>query len=1147
MKKLVLCLAALALCAHAFASPHKIRVNDPAAAKSLLANGGKLIADYGGFQVIEADDAALTGAVTNNIEVRDDENLIRLNVQALDTRTPEVKALRKARGQFAGKRTHMVQFAGPIKPEWREALAHTGARIVTYIPENAYLVYADAAALAQLQSWASNADYVQWEGEYADDYKIHPKARATDAAGNPRDIGTDLFSIQLITDTNANPATLALIDKLKLEPARQDYENGEYHNIVIALPPGTLKQIAAQPDVVSIQPHFLPQKRDERQAQIMAGAVTGGLPTGPGYLSWLASKGFTQAQFTTSGFIVDVADSGVDNGSATPGHFALYIGGDTTKSDRLAYARLEGSPNVGSSLAGCDGHGAINAHIIGGYVDLSGFPHTDSSGYEYDLGICPFVKLGSSVVFDPDNWTSPNYYTLASDAYTSGARIDNNSWGASVGGDYDSDAQTFDQLVRDSQLSVVGNQQMVFVFAAGNEGPCVTNVTHGIDSPGSAKNVITVGAAESVRPITIANGGNLTGGDYCTANSEADSADDVECFSSQGPCTDGRMKPDIVAPGTHITGGVPQVTPPPSSSGTGNAISCFDANGVCGLPGSGGVGNTNNFFPLGQEFYTVSSGTSHATPAVSGACALVRQYFINNSLAAPSPAMTKAFLINSARYLTGVNANDTLWSKSQGMGEVNLGTAFDGVGRVLRDQLSADKFTATGQGHAYSGTIVDSSKPFRVTVAWTDAPGNTTGAAYNNNLDLTVTVGGNVYKGNVFSGQYSTTGGTNDPRNNVESVFLPAGVSGDFTVTVMAANINSDGVPNEAPALDQDFALVIYNATTVTVTNPPPLFKPANGIYNGLFFENSGPELGRSGAIALKTTSAGAYSGTLQLGAARASFTGAFNGLGAATNSILINNTTVTLGMQMNTTNNSWLAGTVKGATWTASMRANRAVFNATTNPAPFAGHYTLVLPGTNDTQFPQGDSYGVVSVDGNGKIKLTGALADGTKLSQSSVASADGLWPLYVPLYKGGGQVLSWLAFTNGGLGGDVSWIKSAIATAKFYPAGFDYGTIAIGSAFVPTTSVLPDFANGRLILTGGNLAGVTNIINLTAGKVTNLSSNKLSLSISATTGQFKGSVLNPATGKSIPFSGVVLQNQDYGSGYFLGTNQSGRVSFGP
>src|ERR1051325_7017826 len=147
-----------------------------------------------------------------------------------------------------------------------------------------------------------------------------------------------------------------------------------------------------------------------------------------------------------------------------------------------------------------------------------------------------------------------------------------------------------------------------------------------------------------------------------------------------------------------------------------------------------------------------------------------------------SPAMTKAFLMNSARYLTGSGANDSLWSNNQGMGEVNLGTAFDGVARSMHDQIFAEKFTATGQARTYNGIVTDPSKPFRVTVAWTDAPGNTSGAAYNNDLDLVVTVGGNTYKGNVFAGAFSTTGGMADPRNNVESVFLPAGAAGSFAV-----------------------------------------------------------------------------------------------------------------------------------------------------------------------------------------------------------------------------------------------------------------------------------------------------------------------------------------------------------------------------
>jgi hypothetical protein len=462
------------------------------------------------------------------------------------------------------------------------------------------------------------------------------------------------------------------------------------------------------------------------------------------------------------------------------------------------YARLEGTANSGV-IQGCDGHGNLNAHIIGGYSNLTGAPFEDSLGFNYGMGVAPFVKVGSSVIFDPGTFTSPDYEDLQSRAYRDGMRISSNSWGANTSA-YTSDAQRYDALVRDAQptasaVPAAGNQEMVIVFAAGNSGSGAGTV----GSPGTAKNIITAGASENVQAFG--------GADQCgTTDAEANSAMDIVGFSSRGPTADGRKKPDLMAPGTHVSGGVAQASrsanPP---TGNGQALSCFDATGVCAGPGS------SNYFPVGQQWYTASSGTSHSTPAIAGGAALVRQYFINQSMAPPSAAMTKAYLMNTARYMTGTGANDTLWSNNQGMGLMDLGMAFDGVPRLLSDQTSAHLFTASGQTRTFNGVVADTSKPFRVTLAWTDAPGSTTGSAWRNNLDLSVTVGTNTYRGNVFTGANSTTGGTADSSNNVESVFLPAGTSGNFTVTVTATNINSDGVPGNSSTLDQDFALVAYN------------------------------------------------------------------------------------------------------------------------------------------------------------------------------------------------------------------------------------------------------------------------------------------------------------------------------------------------
>jgi uncharacterized repeat protein (TIGR01451 family) len=799
-------------------APQKIRVQDRDQAKEFIQQGGKLIGDYGAFQVIETPDVQnVRRKFSDSLEGSD---VIELNSKRLNTRAAETRALRNKRGSFSGSRLHLIQFAGPIKPEWRAEIESFGVKVVSYVPNNSYLVRGDTNALAQLQTWANSASAIQWEGEFADDYKIHPGARNIDKFGFPQTPDSNTFAIQLLVDEISNSNTLAVIERLKLDPIKRDFPVLQFRNLIVRVAPESIAEISSQPDVISIQPYHDPDKRDERQAQIIAGNISGSSPSGAGYLAWLASKGFTQEQFTASGFVVDVTDSGIDNGTIAPGHFGLYQNGNPSLAGRVAYNRIEGTPHVGSSGAGCDGHGNLNAHIIAGFNNASaGFPHTDSSGFRYGLGICPFVSVGSSVVFDPDVFTSPNFANLQSKAYQSGARISANSWG-NTNNSYTVDAQAFDALVRDAQptgstFPTAGNQEMVIVFAAGNRGSSANTV----GSPATAKNVISVGASENVRSLNTASGGKSAfGADGCGyADDVADNVNDIAAFSSRGPTSDGRQKPDLVAPGTHITGGVFQNST--LSSGNGVASSCFKASSICALSGGGAAGSTNNFFPLGQQFYTVSSGTSHATPAVAGACALLRQYFINSNLPPPSPAMTKAYLMNSTRYMNGAGGNDNFWSAAQGMGGLNLGTAFDGVPRILRDQNTNDLFTASGQTRVFTARVAQSDKPVRVTLAWTDAPGSTIGNAFNNDLDLVVTVqtNGNSYKGNNFSGQFSVTGGNADFRNNVENISLPAGISGDITVTVTAANINSDGVPNYGTSLDQDFALVIYNATNTTV------------------------------------------------------------------------------------------------------------------------------------------------------------------------------------------------------------------------------------------------------------------------------------------------------------------------------------------
>ncbi|MDZ4719539.1 MAG: S8 family serine peptidase [Roseiflexaceae bacterium] len=785
---------------------HKVIVRDTPTRTRFSNESASARVDYEGFTLLDVDTATLA-TLGAQVEIRDDFNLILLNAETIDTSAPLPTAFQESAGSFSGKRLRLVQFVGPIRPEWYDELTSTGVQIVGPIPQHAYLVYGDEAQLAALASLAAHAKTIQWEGPFRPIDRIYPTLS---------DAGDQQVAIQLIRDPQANADTMALIDTLRQDQASIQ-QILEYTNIIVTLPASAISRLADQPDVLSIQPYAIPTRNDERQDQIIAGNRNGNLPATGNYLNWLASQGFTQAQFDASGFVVDVSDSGVDNGTTSPNHFALYTAGTKPGTSRMAYARLEGTPSgSGSTLTGIDGHGTINAHIVGGYVPngapYNSFPHADGSGFRYGLGVAPFVRVGSSVIFDnsgmTNDYTAPDFADLQARAYRDGARISSDSWGSNSAGAYTTDSQLFDILVRDAQptaaaIATPGNQEMVMIFAAGNTGSNLRTV----GSPATAKNVITVGASEGVQPFG--------GSDACgISNNGSNSLSDIISFSSRGPTVDNRQKPDLVAPGTHITGGVFQGTNPGLN---GAADSSFTANGICrGVAGSA----DQRFYPDGQQWYTASSGTSHSTPAVAGAAALIRQFFINRGLPPPSPAMTKAYLTNGASYMDGAGANDTLFSNNQGMGLLNLAPLFDQTtARLLLDQGPTNTFSASGNRMVITGRLVDPAKPLRISLAWTDAPGTTVSAAYINDLNLRVQVGSATYLGNVFSGANSITGGGSDSRNNLESVFLPAGLASDtpITITIEAASITGDGIPNNGGPLDQDFALVASNVSASPV------------------------------------------------------------------------------------------------------------------------------------------------------------------------------------------------------------------------------------------------------------------------------------------------------------------------------------------
>jgi subtilisin-like proprotein convertase family protein len=781
-------------------SPHLLLVPDtPRADAALDASSARTVARYDAFTLVEArggDDADLRAAGADR---RDDMRRVSLPGGSFDPVARESLAVRGA--PDLDEALAIVQYSGPVKDAWLERLSGSGARIVQYLPQNGYLVHASGTEVDRLA------------GLVGTDTAVRAVTRVTAADKLSEEVARDpdVRRVAVQTLIGADGAD-ARLDAAAAGPSMRGSSTvGELATQYLTLSTAEREALASDPAVVSISGYSRPRPLDERSAQIVAGNLLGGTPTGGGdYLNWLDSQGFGTG---TLDFAIDIADSGVDTGSVSPMHPDFYENGVRPGTgSRIAYAH---NFTADSNARDCIGHGSNVASIAGGY-SVAGASRQDADLFRYGLGTAPQVKIGISKFFNcagSFQFSTGGFDALADTAYAGGARISNHSWGNLDYGAYSADSQLFDSIVRDAQPGASGNQQMVEVLAAGNEADGLEDQPQAfpdegwgsVASPGTAKNVITVGASESRRPLNAVTCGLDDGA--------ANDADDIASFSSRGPTDDGRLKPDLVAPGTRITGAAPQLG------------AAYTGAFVC-----------QRFFPSGNTLYNLESGTSQAAPAVSGAAALIRDWYTReHGPQAPSPALTKAIMVNTATDLVGGEdgRGDEVGpapNVDQGWGRPHLGAVLDGTQRSYVDQTSV--LGNTGARFARSYAVADSTRPLKVTVAWTDAPGMVSTEAFVNDLDLVVRQGGRTYKGNVLAGGRSITGGDADRRNNVESVVLPAGAQGPFSVEVLGTNVAGNGVPGVGDATDQDFALVVSNGheqaapvlapESVTIHDPAP-------------------------------------------------------------------------------------------------------------------------------------------------------------------------------------------------------------------------------------------------------------------------------------------------------------------------------------
>ena len=814
---------------------HKLIVY-PAAGETvaqLKARGVTKVDDYGSYWVVEADEAQMAEVERTHGDraVKADHlNGVELGTGRIDTTAGEPAIpphLQQA--ETPGNRLRLIQFKGPVLPAWLDQVKAAGqVKVVSYVPNNAYIVWLDKKAEKNLNSLMAPAGPVQWIGAYHPYYKVSAALMESTEPSIDVQVG--------IVNGPETEQTLQAINLYGMGP--QGKASRLLNQVVTKLKvnPSALAALAQLPDVLWIQRSAPMEPKDETQSLIMASQI--GQPPGHGpvpgiddYLNLLTNVwGFSVDPGEYP--VLDVADS---IGTSTTLDDDFYEFGNPTNATRLAGFISLCPPTA----ILCDPlHGSFVMSVGSGFNDSRASNNVTTAGFRKGLGVSPFGRVSNTILFNDSgnncvfcvpNGNHPQLSDIPLNEYlVFGARISNNSWGqrpvAGTGGNlgiYDGDSLSYDITVRDSLESGVSNggvtpgpsplnQEMITVFAGGNtEGLGSGNGGFGdvlVTPPATAKNVISVGASENVvSPSEAFN-------DCGLFPSEADNSYNISSFSSFGPTIDGRIKPEIVAPGSGIFG-------------------VFD--------GQNGE-------------YICASGTSFSAPAVSGALQLLWWWFeqrlLNEqgqNLLQPSPAMAKAYLCNAARYLPITNpqtgAPDTLPSTAQGMGIIDLLRMFDNMPRLIRDESTARAidtslttsnpapqqtfFSQSGQSYEVSGKVADPTQPFRATLAWLDAPGNPA-AFYQlvNNLDLEIRIGGKTYKGNVFAGPNSIVGGAADDINNLESVFLPAGQTGTWSVVVRAKDIAGDGVGNvKGATVGQDFALVVYNAAAGNSSDVPNL------------------------------------------------------------------------------------------------------------------------------------------------------------------------------------------------------------------------------------------------------------------------------------------------------------------------------------
>lgn len=710
---------------------------------------------------------------------------------------------------------YIVKLVGPPKGEWLTALKAAGVAVQKHLPGFALLVGMRPGVVTAVmeQSW------VEGVSPYRPAMKVSPELRK----GVPTELTVKhLTAIEAPAEGEAQIAVSVFPGESTEALAQQVRAAG---GVVLDVSPHTLRaivprrligEIAAREGVEAIIPHRWPKLHNDQAATVMEAP---------------ANRQFADLAIRGGNQIVGIADSGLDSGDAStiaadfagritqivslPNQYPQYSNDVPPYDDGPADKNPHGTHVAGSVLA--SGAAAAGASYVP--KGLAPDAHVYFQAVEQHVNWKTRQQMIAAGLGDPGpNWPPPveglyglpdDLRTLFDPSYAAGARLHTNSWGAPADGAYDSLAQAVDDFMWN-------HRDMLVLFSAGNEGTDA-NADGVIDqgsmgSPGTAKNCLTVGASENHRPQgstpppgydfnwTAWNGQN--GPEWPQLNAAghvSDKPEGMAAFSSRGPTSDNRIKPDVVAPGTNIlstrSSAYTSATPPL-------------------------WGDLPNTDPLHGK-YCWSGGTSMSTPLVAGAAALVRQHLVEQrghyqDKVKPSGALIKAFLVNGCKPMAGqfpgeipsppAGPDAPMQNPVCGFGRVDMTNSL--APGVLKRALFADEPTyavETMQMRAFQVQLIDTSEPLRVTLCWTDAPAAAGLGGLVNQLYLRVMrPDGTLADGDVTA--YPTV------TNNVQQVVIRNPVAGTYEIRVYGV-----AVAQNAPSVTvggnpkQDFAVVVSN------------------------------------------------------------------------------------------------------------------------------------------------------------------------------------------------------------------------------------------------------------------------------------------------------------------------------------------------